>query len=69
MKTVADTHARVATLRQSSPGSSDLKDASQALINADNALSEILARERAVDADITQARRELAAARVKSTGN
>ena len=63
VKTAADARTREAQLRESSPGSSDLMQASQDMIKADNAVSDKLARAEASDPSVAAARQALMAAR------
>jgi hypothetical protein len=63
-KAAADARAREAQLRQSEPiGSSDVLQASQDMIKADNALSDMLARAEANDPNVIAARQALTAVR------
>jgi hypothetical protein len=64
VKAAADARAREAQLRQSLPsGSSDVLQASQDMIKADNALSDLLAQAEANDQSVISARQALTAAR------
>jgi hypothetical protein len=63
VKAAADARSHAALLRQSSPpGSEDLKQASQAMIDADNAVNQILTRAQANDPEVIAAQQNLAAA-------
>ncbi len=60
MQSVSDAKTKVDQLRQSSPGSFDLKDASQQWMNAQNAASALVDQAVANDADVVAARAALA---------
>jgi hypothetical protein len=59
----ADARSRETSLRDNSPGSSDLVQAGQDMIKADNAVTELLTRAQASDPQVIAARQAMAAAR------
>jgi hypothetical protein len=63
VKAAADARAREAQLRESSPASSDLMQASQEMIKADNAVTDFLNQAEASDPGVIAARQGLSAAR------
>jgi len=67
VKTAADARARESLLRQTSPGSADLIQASEDMIKADNAVTDTLTLARASDPMVLAARQTLAAARAAAT--